>query len=499
MKKVRCVIVGFITTLCLAGTALNAVADENADSIQGAVADGVSGAGRNGKDSAAIDYILGNRERVVSKTQREEASLRWWPDGNIGLAWKNGHRTYYAANGSAPVRTTGPLDDIAQTPTAVTVTDRLEEYPYLAGGPVYRDPGSGRLLLFYHAEIWPGGNAQTFQSALGLAISTDEQELTFRDLGVFLATNNTDDPVEMCGAPFIVRDGYFYVYFRDSLASGGENNLAVARAAVDAVVEAALEGNSVEWKKYYEGSWTEPGLRGLSSPLETGNPQTRWMSVSYNDYADKIVMIVAQNVSGPDVNLFMTWSDDGIQWEPRIQLETGSGESFYPSIVPVGSEPSVSGWLFYVYYTYSEAGSWDRWSDAIVVRRKLTFCVNDRDCDGLPDDLENTLGTDPLVTDTDHDGVSDYEEVYWDGNGDLDAYNPTTNPTGTDLDPLNPDTDGDGVRDGFEVRFGSNPLDPDDTVALPIKGWATALLMILFAGLASGLIGFQRLVRAVRR
>jgi hypothetical protein len=68
-----------------------------------------------------------------------------------------------------------------------------------------------------------------------------------------------------------------------------------------------------------------------------------------------------------------------------------------------------------------------------------------------------------------------------------------SNPTGTDLDPLNPDTDGDGVRDGSEVSFGSDPLDPDDTVDLPIKGWATALLLIVFAGLASGLIRFRRL------
>lgn len=95
--------------------------------------------------------------------------------------------------------------------------------------------------------------------------------------------------------------------------------------------------------------------------------------------------------------------------------------------------------------------------------------------------------------------MSDYQEVYWDGNGELNAYNPSTNPTGTDLDPLDPDTDGDGVSDGLETTFGSNPLDANDSVELPIRDWTTALLMILFAGLASGFIGFLRLVRAVRR
>lgn len=71
----------------------------------------------------------------------------------------------------------------------------------------------------------------------------------------------------------------------------------------------------------------------------------------------------------------------------------------------------------------------------------------DSDGDGLPDEEELRLGTDPFNPDTDDDGLLDGEEVY--------KYK---------TDPLNPDTDGGGVKDGVEVRYGANPLDPDDDI-----------------------------------
>ena len=64
----------------------------------------------------------------------------------------------------------------------------------------------------------------------------------------------------------------------------------------------------------------------------------------------------------------------------------------------------------------------------------------DTDHDGLSDQREAELGTDPLKPDTDGDGLSDGDEV---------------NKYGTN--PLNPDTDGDTYPDGVEVRNGFNP------------------------------------------
>lgn len=87
----------------------------------------------------------------------------------------------------------------------------------------------------------------------------------------------------------------------------------------------------------------------------------------------------------------------------------------------------------------------------------------DSDSDGLTDDNEATLKTNPLSADTDGDGLTDYQEVI--------TFN--TNPNSIDSDgdgltdyeevavynsqPLIVDTDGDGYADGEEVKNGYNP------------------------------------------
>tara|TARA_Y100000310_G_C20625968_1_gene785892 strand:+ start:155 stop:559 length:405 start_codon:yes stop_codon:yes gene_type:complete len=70
------------------------------------------------------------------------------------------------------------------------------------------------------------------------------------------------------------------------------------------------------------------------------------------------------------------------------------------------------------------------------------------------------------IPDTDGDGLTDDEEINYDGDPAYNPYHPTTNPTGTDTDWNNPDTDGDGFNDGLEVNMGTDPLNPDDIPAL---------------------------------
>jgi outer membrane protein OmpA-like peptidoglycan-associated protein len=71
--------------------------------------------------------------------------------------------------------------------------------------------------------------------------------------------------------------------------------------------------------------------------------------------------------------------------------------------------------------------------------------AKDSDADGLTDDEERRIGTDPYKADTDGDGLSDYQEVK--------EYK---------TDPLNPDTDYDGLKDGPEVfTHNTNPRERD--------------------------------------
>jgi hypothetical protein len=97
--------------------------------------------------------------------------------------------------------------------------------------------------------------------------------------------------------------------------------------------------------------------------------------------------------------------------------------------------------------TADEEAGWDvgftNETGAYVVHETSDPHIVDTDGDGLDDNEENSLGTNPRDPDTDGDGLEDSTEVS----------------QGTD--PLHYDTDGDGLGDGEESAFGSDPLDTD--------------------------------------
>jgi outer membrane protein OmpA-like peptidoglycan-associated protein len=114
-----------------------------------------------------------------------------------------------------------------------------------------------------------------------------------------------------------------------------------------------------------------------------------------------------------------------------------------------------------------------KWGARVPVKYIVAGGALDSDGDGLTDEEELLLGTDPFNPDTDGDGLTDGEEVkvY-----KTDPLNPDTDYDGlTDGDevykyktnPLLRDTDGGGVADGHEViEDGTNPLDPSDDLLL---------------------------------
>jgi hypothetical protein len=89
----------------------------------------------------------------------------------------------------------------------------------------------------------------------------------------------------------------------------------------------------------------------------------------------------------------------------------------------------------------------------------------DSDGDGLKDDEEREAGTDPFDPDSDHEGISDGDEVHGYGTNPLNA---DTDGDGLDdgyelfgylTDPFTADTDGDGATDGAEADAGTDPND----------------------------------------
>ena len=92
--------------------------------------------------------------------------------------------------------------------------------------------------------------------------------------------------------------------------------------------------------------------------------------------------------------------------------------------------------------------------------------LNDKDDDGLVDEIELLLGTNPYNDDTDHDGMNDAIEMLFgfnpldraDANVDFDNDNLTNvEEIHLKINPYDNDTDNDGMLDGWEVKYELNP------------------------------------------
>ena len=108
----------------------------------------------------------------------------------------------------------------------------------------------------------------------------------------------------------------------------------------------------------------------------------------------------------------------------------------------------------------------------------------DSDGDGLTDDIEIMIGTDPRDPDTDDDGLTDAEEI-------MAGTSTTTFEEGSDTDPTDGDSDDDGISDGEEVIPGTDgvmtdPLDADsDDDGLP-DGLETGVTTPVPSGMSDG-------------
>jgi len=151
--------------------------------------------------------------------------------------------------------------------------------------------------------------------------------------------------------------------------------------------------------------------------------------------------------------------------------------------------PEVAG--LYVVQLVVNDGRVNSQPDTVVIEARSDV---DSDGDGLTDEEEAALGTDPDDADSDDDGLEDGEEVQTfltdpldsdsDGDGLTDGEEVnvhSSDPRDADTDddglddgdevnlygtlPVNPDTDGDTFGDGEEVVAGSDPLDADSVPA----------------------------------
>jgi len=256
---------------------------------------------------------------------------------------------------------------------------------YAGPGTVLRAANGSDLLMIYHAEnhLFNGIDYPTapFYAALGLARSTDGGATWTRQGEII--TGMTPKPA---GTPprgalgaanpcVVAANGYLYVFYVDIGYQTGPDVVHLARAPINS------DGAPGAWQKWYDGSFGQPGLGGLSTPvqgqvppgsttLSAGNPD-----VSFNGHLQQWVMVF-QTADG----FYYSTSVDLTSWTVQGRIlafganndarQPGQTWYGYPTLIspdqPTEQGTSASGYLYYAKGVYQV-------TDHTMYRRAFSF------------------------------------------------------------------------------------------------------------------------------
>ncbi len=327
----------------------------------------------------AITFKAGQPETILSHERQQELGIAFIDTG-LPMVNMRGQRKWfltrhdYPNNDEGQVMLEGPLED----PFAKVVRKdiRIEGAPEERVefnrpgngcwiGNVYLDPHYNLILAFVHLEYWPHGMARKKYCRMGLAVSQDGGD-TFQWCGYIITPDlpferwlnhwypEAPGTTNVGWVSYIIRDGYFYAYYRDTgdrpdQAIGG---MACARAPVEEVVRAARDHKVTSWKKYYNGEFGEDGLGGkftsLAEPRGLMHGDAAW-----NEYLGRYMLVVRDGKHSEDTGaLLISFSQDGLDWSPWQDVLRDEHLHDYPVIISNGPDNEVTGKDFWIYYKY---------------------------------------------------------------------------------------------------------------------------------------------------
>lgn len=339
---------------------------------------------------------VGAETLAVDDAARKSAGLTQWIDGLIGRADIAGQIHCWAPNGPSTARwVLDPDGDFVDSVEATNVTFPTTSpgTGYAAGGPIYAH--DGRLWMIYHGEKYPmgDGGASGFWSYLGLATTLESDPDGWVDLGPIITPTlpympGTPAQAEIGGGPYVIIDfggvPHMIVFYKDTTIDGIWQGMGLAFCALDQVQAATTTAPT--FTKFGPGGTFTPGLGGESLDLLPGAaPNPWWMDIIHLVDHDRLVMVYhAPELDGSGDALWMRTApaSDAGRWSAAQRLtDAEAAEIIYVTVWspddPVSRAPS--GNELVVTYVRSRSGwprdqvGWDRWADAEVVQRTLTW------------------------------------------------------------------------------------------------------------------------------
>ncbi|HXP92912.1 MAG TPA: hypothetical protein VN905_05540 [Candidatus Binatia bacterium] len=235
---------------------------------------------------------------------------------------------------------------------------------YAGAGSVFPAANGTDLLMIYHAEnhLFSGTDYLVipFYATVVLARSSDGG-LTWTKQGVIISGLDAQQATQAAtgaGAltpTAIVSGGFIYVLYREIDLQSGIDGVAIARAPVSS------DGAPGSWKKYFGGSFSTPGLGGVTTPLnivlDPTNKDLRQPHVSFNTYLNTFLMTMVGNGG-----IYVLTSPDLINWSAGLLVLNAPvpDSTVNPPTTPFNWNPTIispgqasdtaSGQTGYLYY-----------------------------------------------------------------------------------------------------------------------------------------------------
>lgn len=224
----------------------------------------------------------------------------------------------------------------------------------------YETGVAGEVLGFVHIEREDATPGAEGWGRIGLAWSTNYGD-NFKYLGHIAIPYNDPEHINVTGVPYFVKDGYFHAYYLDRChpegRTGTRPNAAVIRAKVSDVVAAARKGEVSSWNKYYEGSWSEPGIGGRCTELWQAKDGIIHSDAVYSTHTNKAYMVRQRSKNestGQPAWLSLFESTDGIKWTLTKEIvpptmDVKFGYAYQTLVGEKGENNGVVGRRFYIY------------------------------------------------------------------------------------------------------------------------------------------------------
>jgi hypothetical protein len=338
-------------------------------------------------DLESFKFKLGERETLLKD---KKFGLRYFPDMCISVLEKSPqYRIIIVAHNSTYLLEGKSIKQFTKCTKVLSPGKKGEfdnGYAGIAG--VYRH-ADGRLYGFYHAEDqedmpkFPHSGIIGFYASIGLAVSGDNG-ITWEKAGQVITSQKPKGWVyyegqvesgtgEPCST--VSKDGeYLYIYYTEHSRVGGRGvQICMARAYL--ADGPPLPGT---WYKYYNGSFSEPGLGGKDTPVlsmkHRDEAEAVFPHVVYSEYLGLYIMILNINfwkefyyeTGLKNSGIYITTSYDGIHWKAPVMLIkdwssplSNKSVSWEPTLI--FDQGSINeGWLIYSYcgkFGFGQGGS----------------------------------------------------------------------------------------------------------------------------------------------